>query len=61
MGPVLGKAIGGGFFLLLCFAALTSTISLLEVPTAYFVDQKKANRKVVVWGLALLIFVPGAS
>ncbi|MDH4058874.1 MAG: sodium-dependent transporter, partial [Cyclobacteriaceae bacterium] len=59
MGPVLGKLIGGGFFLLLCFAALTSTISLLEVPVAYLVDQKKISRKVSVWSLALLVFVLG--
>lgn len=59
MGPVLGKIIGGSFFLLLCFAALTSTISLLEVPTAYLVDQRKLKRKGVVWGLALLIFLLG--
>lgn len=59
MGPLLGKFIGGSFFLLLCFAALTSTISLLEVPTAYLVDQKKLKRKHVVWGLALLIFIAG--
>lgn len=59
MGPILGKIIGGSFFLLLCFAALTSTISLLEVPTAYLVDQKKLKRKAVVWGLALLIFILG--
>lgn len=59
MGPLLGRIIGGGFFLLLCFAALTSTISLLEVPTTYLVDQKKVSRKVVVWALALLIFVLG--
>jgi NSS family neurotransmitter:Na+ symporter len=59
MGPLLGRVIGGAFFLLVCFAALTSTISLLEVPVAYLVDQKKMNRKVVVWGLALLIFILG--
>jgi NSS family neurotransmitter:Na+ symporter len=59
MGPVLGKVIGGLFFLLLCFAALTSTISLLEVPVAYLVDQKKLPRKPVVWGTAALIFVVG--
>ncbi|MFM8743742.1 MAG: sodium-dependent transporter, partial [Cytophagales bacterium] len=51
--------IGGSFFLLLCFAALTSTISLLEVPVAYLVDQKKLPRKPVVWGTAALIFVTG--
>ncbi len=59
MGPVVGRLIGGSFFLLLCFAALTSTVSLLEVPVAYFVDQKKFPRKPVVWALALFIFVCG--
>ena len=59
MGPLLGRVVGGSFFLLLCFAALTSTISLLEVPAAYLVDQKKLPRKKVVWGLALGIFIVG--
>jgi len=44
---------------MLCFAALTSTISMLEVPTAYLVDQKKLPRKSVVWLLAGLIFILG--
>lgn len=59
MGPMLGRVIGGSFFLLVCFAALTSTISLLEVPVAYLVDQKKMNRKHVVWILAAGIFIVG--
>lgn len=59
MGPVMGKFVGGSFFLLLCFAALTSTISLLEVPVAYLVDEKKLKRKQVVFGLAALIFIIG--
>jgi NSS family neurotransmitter:Na+ symporter len=59
MGPILGRIIGGSFFLLLCFAALTSTISLLEVPTTYLVDQLKFRRKRVVWFLALSIFILG--
>jgi NSS family neurotransmitter:Na+ symporter len=59
MGPLLGRVIGGAFFLLVCFAALTSTISLLEVPVAYLVDQKKMNRKNVVWGMAVIIFILG--
>jgi neurotransmitter:Na+ symporter, NSS family len=59
MGPVLGKIVGGSFFLLLCFAALPSCISLLELPVAYFVDEKKYPRKKVVWILALIIFVLG--
>lgn len=59
MGPILGKLMGGGFFLLICFAALTSTISLLEVPVAYLVDQKKWSRRAAAWGLAALIFIIG--
>lgn len=59
MGPLLGRVIGGAFFLLVCFAALTSTISLLEVPVAYLVDQKRLNRKNVVWGMAIVIFILG--
>ncbi len=59
MGPLVGRIIGGGFFLLLCFAALTSTISLLEVPVAFLVDEKKLPRKAVVWILAAFIFLVG--
>jgi NSS family neurotransmitter:Na+ symporter len=59
MGPALGRIIGGSFFLLVCFAALTSTISLIEVPVAYLVDTKKMKRKNVVWIMALIIFVVG--
>lgn len=59
MGPLMGRIVGGSFFLLLCFAALTSTISLLEVPVAYLVDERKLKRKKVVFGLAALVFVIG--
>ncbi|HMJ68102.1 MAG TPA: sodium-dependent transporter [Cyclobacteriaceae bacterium] len=59
MGPFLGRVVGGAFFLLVCFAALTSTISLLEVPVAYFVDSRKMPRKTMVWVLAGVIFVLG--
>lgn len=59
MGPSLGKVVGGAFFLLLCFAALPSCISLLELPVAYFVDQKKYSRKKVVWVLFGVIFLLG--
>lgn len=59
MHPLVGRIVGGSFFLMLCFAALTSTISMLEVPTAFLVDQKKYSRKKVVWVLAALIFVMG--
>ena len=57
LGPLWGKVIGGLFFLLLCFAALTSTISLLEGPTTYLVDRKKMKRGNAVWLLAAIVFV----
>ncbi|UZR96429.1 sodium-dependent transporter [Chondrinema litorale] len=58
--PVLvGKFVGGSFFLLLCFAALTSTISLLEVPVAYLIDEKKWSRIKAVSVMAILIFLIG--
>lgn len=59
LGPILGMIIGSVFFLLLSFAALTSTVSLLEVPVAYLVDEHKVGRKKAVWSMAGLIFIIG--
>lgn len=54
-----GLAVGAFFFILLSVAALTSTISLLEVEVTYMVDEHRAGRKKVVWGAALLTFLVG--
>ena len=59
LGSSLGIVIGAFFFLLLSFAALTSTVSLLEVPVSYMVDEHKMKRKKAVWLMASLIFVIG--
>lgn len=59
LGPVLGLVVGTFFFLLLAFAALTSTVSLLEVPVSYIVDEHKKSRKTAVWIAATVIFVAG--
>jgi NSS family neurotransmitter:Na+ symporter len=59
MGPILGIIIGSLFFLLLSFAALTSTISLMELPVSYLVDQKKVKREIAVWISAGVIFLIG--
>lgn len=53
----LGPFIGASFFLLLSFAALTSTVSLLEVPVSYLVDEHGAKRGRAVWILAVLISI----
>jgi len=44
MGGV-GRVLAICFFLLLAFAALTSAISLLEVVTAFFIDDLKLSRR----------------
>lgn len=54
-----GPIIGATFFLLLCFAALTSTISLLEIPVSYMVDEKGYSRTKIVIFTALLVFAIG--
>jgi len=59
LGGTLGIVIGSLFFLLLSFAAFTSTISLLEVPTAYMVDEHKLSRKKATWSVAIFIFIIG--
>lgn len=67
--PILFNYIPGGywfrilFFILLALAALTSTISLLEVITAYFVDEFKLNRKMIAiigGAISLLLGIPSA-
>lgn len=55
----LGNIAGALFFLLLFFAAITSTISMLEAPSAYFMDQKKWNRKRAAWTVAIVAFIFG--
>ena len=67
--PVLFDQMPGGivfgplFFLLLSIAALTSTISILEVPVAYAIDEKGWKRKraaVIIGAVALLFGIPSA-
>ncbi|MEX0891988.1 MAG: sodium-dependent transporter [Gemmatimonadota bacterium] len=61
--PIGGILFGTLFFLLLAIAALTSSVSLLEVATAYFVDEKRWSRKkaaVAVGGAAFLLGIPSA-
>lgn len=52
MGGV-GILFGVSFFLLLSLAALTSTISLLEVPVSYVIDEFEVNRKTASTRLGL--------
>lgn len=62
--PALFHTIGGGvgmllgvtFFLLLSIAALTSTISLLEVPVSFVIDEFEVKRKKAAWYVGSGIF-----
>ncbi len=54
-----GTLFGTGFFLLLAVAALTSSISLLEVPVAYLVDERKWPRKRAAIFSGFIAFVLG--
>ncbi|HSR70041.1 MAG TPA: sodium-dependent transporter [Acidobacteriota bacterium] len=47
------------FFLLVCFAAITSTISLLEVPTSWAVDERGIRRGRAALAMGGLIFFLG--
>ncbi len=55
----LGQIVAILFFLLLTFAALSSSISLLEVVAAYFIDEQGWSRARASWGLGGLIFLCG--
>ena len=54
-----GTFVGVFFFVLLVIAALTSTVSLLEVPVAFLVDQRKWSRKKAVWIVTAVVFIVG--
>lgn len=59
LGTGLGTFVGATFFLLLSFAALTSTVSLLEVPTSYIIDEFNVPRRKAAIGIAALVFLVG--
>ncbi|MDO5096882.1 MAG: sodium-dependent transporter [Peptostreptococcaceae bacterium] len=55
----LGRLFATVFFVLVLFAALTSSISLLEVVVSFFIDHRKWNRKMAVLTAGGLMFVVG--
>ncbi|UCE20871.1 MAG: sodium-dependent transporter [Candidatus Aminicenantes bacterium] len=63
--PLILSQLPGGyifgilFFTLLTVAALTSTISLLEVPVAYLVDEKNWSRKKAVFVIGIITIILG--
>ncbi len=66
--PALFDTMGGAgvyiafvFFALMVVAAITSSISMLEVPVAYVTESKGMNRHVAVWLIAAVIFAISAT
>lgn len=57
IGGVLGMLIGITFFILLGLAALTSSISLLEVPVSYVIDEFNVRRKKAAWGVGTVVVI----
>lgn len=58
-----GFVLAVAFFILLSFAALTSAMSLLEVVTAYVIDELKWTRPRACWifgGIIFLLGIPSA-
>lgn len=58
-----GTLFGIAFYFLLSIAALTSTISLLEVVVSYFVDERDWGRDKAAWtigGACFLLAIPSA-
>jgi NSS family neurotransmitter:Na+ symporter len=52
-----GTVLAPLFYVLVGFAALTSTISLLEVVVSYFIDQRKWSRPKATWTCSAGIFL----
>jgi len=59
----LGSVFGVAFYVLLATAALTSTVSLLEVIVSYLVDERGMRRELAVWatvGACFALALPSA-
>lgn len=59
VGGFIGMFLGVTFFILLGLAALTSCISLLEVPVSYVIDEFNVRRKKAAWLVGAFVTVIG--
>ncbi len=57
LGSFIGTIVGGTFFLLLVFAAVTSAISLLEVVVRYLIERFDISRNKAVYSSSFIIFL----
>lgn len=62
IGFLGASIIAATFFLLVFFAALTSLVSIIEIPIAYMIDEWKISRRRAVYTMAAMLFafvIPG--
>lgn len=57
IGGTAGMVIGVTFFILLGLAALTSSISLMEVPVSYLIDEWNLRRRHAAWSVGVFVSV----
>ena len=53
----IGSIFSAIFFVALFIAALTSSVSLLEVCVAYLIDERKINRKIATYGTSVVMAI----
>jgi len=53
IGFIAASVVATLFFLLVFFAAITSLVSIIEVPVAYLIDEKKQSRKKALSNIGL--------
>ncbi|NHN41028.1 sodium-dependent transporter [Halorubellus sp. JP-L1] len=56
-----GTLLAVGFFAVVALAALSSSISMLEIVVAYLVDERDLDRKRATTGVAAVVLVTGAA
>ena len=54
---IVGLFVSFAFFTLMSIAALTSSISMLEVPVSYAVESHNLSRSQATWGISALVFL----
>jgi len=56
-----GNLLGVAFYAVIALAALSSSISMLEIPVSYLIDEYDVGRRTVTFGLLVLVLVTGAT
>lgn len=56
-----GRLLGAAFYAVIVLAALSSSISMLEIPVSYLVDEYDVERRTVTFGLLVLVLITGAT